>query len=79
MEHSCCKLAPPKEIQDTEWLQEDLANRMEILNDPIFKSFIFPDVKNPSSPEDSALGYVGVWVHEKVSAIGFHRVDSCGV
>lgn len=79
LEPSRRKPAPPKEIQDTEWLQEDLANRMEILDDPILKGFIFPDVNNLASPEDSALGYVGVWIHERVSAIGFHRVDGCRV
>ena len=79
LEPSRRRLAPPKEVQDTEWLQEDLANGMEILSDPTFKGFIFPDLENPSDPEDSALGYVGVWIHEKVSAIGFRRVDCCGV
>jgi hypothetical protein len=63
------RTAAPIGTADTEWFQEDLADRVSILDDPTFTGFIFPDIENPAAAEDSAKGYVGVWIHEKVSDI----------
>jgi hypothetical protein len=53
-----------------EWVQEDFLDGEQLLNDPTFKGFVFPNVDNPPSPEDSAKGFIALWIHEKVSAIG---------
>lgn len=79
LEPSRRKAAAPIGVADTEWFQDDLADGALFLDDPTFTGFIFPDIANPASAEDSAKGYVGVWIHEKVSDIGFCRVDSHGV
>jgi hypothetical protein len=76
LEPSRRKTAAPIATADTEWFQEDLPNGALILDDPTFTGFIFPDIANPASAEDSAKGFVGVWIHEKVR---FCRVDSRGV
>jgi hypothetical protein len=66
-------------MANTEWFQEDLADGASILDDSTFKGYIFPDIENPAAAEDSAKSYAGVWIHEKVSNIGFCRVNNCGV
>ena len=79
LEPSRRKSAAPIGPSDTEWLQEDLADGASFLDDPAFEGFLFPDIVNPADPKERAEGYVGVWIHEKVSGIGFCRVYSRGV
>ena len=79
LEPSRRKTAAPVCMANTEWFQENLADGASILDDSTFKGYIFPDIENPAAAEDSAKGYAGVWIHEKVSNIGFCRVNNCGV